>query len=662
MKNLLNFSLTASEIKNLSQTLISKSRAVYDQVSALSSDRATFKNAIIPIAKIEAEYSVASANIYFPQYVSPIKEVRDASVEANKALEEFSIETDMRADIYKVVLAVAEKNEELGPEDKRLLEKMLLDYKRNGLGLNEKKQELLKEIKKKLSNLAIQFSSNMNEDNTTVIFTEEELEGVPADYLKSLNKRVIDQKEYFVLTMKYPDVFAVLKNAVNEETRRRMDYSYSTKCKANLPILEEAVRLRRDAAQVLGYEDHATFRLETRMAKTPENVFKFLEDLKNKLTPLGEKELERLRQLKKEHLESLGKQFNGSIEAFDFHFYHKMLMEKDYQINEEEIKEYFSLESVTQGMLDIYQKVLNLKFTEIENKNVWHQDVRTFNVIDATSDEVIGQFYLDLFPRDGKYTHAACFGLQPGYIDVDTNERCYPVAAMVANFSKPMEGKPSLLKHNEVVTYFHELGHVMHQICSKTKHARFHGTKVERDFVEAPSQMLENWCWEPTILHKLSEHYQRKGEKLPSETIERMVKAKNLNAGLLNLRQLFFGFYDMKLHTAKESLGATKLWDELKENITLIPNPHNTWPVASFGHIMGGYDAGYYGYLWSQVFSADMFFSKFKNNVMSVENGLQYRKLILGPGGSRDGDNMLRDFLGRDPTVDPFLKSIGYNK
>jgi Zn-dependent oligopeptidase len=372
--------------------------------------------------------------------------------------------------------------------------------------------------------------------------------------------------------------------------------------------------------------------------------------------------------LKKKERTSFDLPFDGKLNSWDFRYYNRLLLESEYQVNDEEIKEYFSLTTVTQGMLDLYQTVLDLKFTEIPEPPVWHADVKLFEVRDRSSQDLVGYFYLDLFPRDGKYTHAACFGLQPGF-EREDGTRQYPAAAMVANFTKPTADKPSLLKHNEVVTFYHELGHVMHQLCSQTRWSRFHGTKVERDFVEAPSQMLENWCWEADILRNLSAHYQRKDaqgrpEKIPVELCDRIVTAKNVNAGLMNLRQIFFASFDMTVHTLPASqqgkVDTTALYDRLRKEIALIPGPEGAFPAATFGHIMGGYDAGYYGYLWSQVFSADMYFTRFKTEgIDNVKTGKDYRLCILKPGGSQDGDDMLKAFLHREPNADAFLKSIG---
>ncbi|KAJ1967580.1 metalloendopeptidase, partial [Dispira parvispora] len=289
-------------------------------------------------------------------------------------------------------------------------------------------------------------------------------------------------------------------------------------------------------------------------------------------------------------------------------------------------------------------------------------DVRLFEVWDSKTNDFVGHFYLDLYPRKGKYNHAACFPIRPGS-QLSDGTYSTPVAAMVANFSKPTPNAPALLKHDEVVTYFHELGHVMHGICSQTRWAYFHGTNTENDFVEAPSQMLENWCWERDVLRDFSSHY-KTGERIPDELLNRLIKSKNACAGLFNLRQLFFGIFDLKVHSQPEGkVDVIQEWRKMRSDITLIHDAEEgetTWPAAGFGHIMGGYDAGYYGYMWSQVFSADMFFSRFKKEgVMNPQTGKDYRFEILKPGGSRDAMVHLKAFLGREPKLDPFLKSLG---
>jgi len=320
------------------------------------------------------------------------------------------------------------------------------------------------------------------------------------------------------------------------------------------------------------------------------------------------------------------------------------------------IKEYFPAEKVLSSTFEIYQELLAVRFQQVHSVHVWHPEVQSYEVYDRDSNELIGHFYMDLYPRDGKYTHAAAFPLQPGCLNKD-GSRQLPTSAMVCNFAKPQPDSPSLLRHEEVETFFHEFGHIMHGICAKAKYARFAGTSTERDFVECPSQMLENWCWKKDILRRISKHYQT-GETLPDDLMDKMIAAKNVNSGLLNLRQVFYGVFDQTIHT-QEKVDLATLYNKLKTEITLTEAQAGTNGAASFGHLVGGYDASYYGYLWSQVFSADLFEQFNKKGVMDPALGKLYREKILQPGGGRDADLILRDFLGRDPVIEPFLKSIG---
>lgn len=667
----LNFKLDTLDILKECRSSIEEMKNKFDCIGAVPVEECSFETVMRPWSLAEAKFTTQIASYNFPQYVSPNSEIRDASIEATRLIDEFNIEISMREDLFKVAKAVAEKKETLPEEEARFLKKVLLEFKHNGLFLeSESARSELKRKRQRLADLCTDFSKNMNEDKTELIFTPQELEGATEDFLASLKR----EGENYRVTMKYPDLFGVLRNVKKESVRALMDETNGRKCEANRVIFTEALKLRQECAQILGYSDHAQFRLEDKMAKQPEKVYKFLAELREKLTPFACKEVEKLASLKSEDL----KQNDVELRSWDYQFYSRILLEREFSLNEELIREYFSLSNVIGEMLKIFEEVLGLKFKQVTDAFgkglVWHEDVTLWEVWNSEAalekfpedSKFVGHFYLDLFPRDGKYTHAACWDLQPGY-KLKDGTRQYPVAGMVANFTKPTGDKPSLLKHDEVVTLFHELGHAMHDMCARVRLSRFHGTSVEGDFVEAPSQMLENWCWNESMLVRLSQHYLRPEESLPSELTSALVRTKNFNAGILNLRQIFFATWDLVIHgdaTGKyfSKVGAVdEKYEKLRKEIALIPQPANVWPAASFGHMMSGYDAGYYGYMWSQVFSADMFYTVFAPCLVDdpAGPGLKYRNSILRVGGSRDGMDSLVEFLGREPIPEPFLKSLG---
>ncbi|KAI3636142.1 hypothetical protein MIR68_005494 [Amoeboaphelidium protococcarum] len=666
----LRWDLSPAEIKSATEKIIQRSKNVLDSVAQLPQDKVSFDSVIRPLAEEEALQSTESTNIDFPQYVHPDKEIRDASVACSKQLEEYNIDADMRPDVYKQVKLVFDSADrsKLNAEEIRLLEKMELGYRRMGLALSDDKQTELKQLKKQLSGICIDFSTNVNSDSTSIRLTRDELTGLSEDFIDNLDKeQAADGTSVFIVTMKYPHYFPIMNKASNVETRKKMEKAYTTRCDQNIKLLELAVQLRVQIAKLLGYENHAQFVLDDRMAKTPAAVRKFLHELRTKLNVLAQSELNVLSDLKRH---DVGDSVDSRINSYDFRYYHQKLLESKYQVDEDAIKQYFQLGHVTDKMLALYQQLLRLKFVKVDRPPVWHQDVEMYQVKNSSDGSLVGYFYLDLFPRDNKYSHAACFKIHPAYAQGGdkSGQHQLPVSAMVANFPKPTSKHPSLLSHNDVVTYFHEFGHVMHQICSITQFSRFHGTNVERDFVEAPSQMLENWCWEDKVLKQLSGHVEKKDANgiplpLPDDLISNLVKAKNVNAGLMNLRQIFFATFDLTIHELPDvdhSLDTSKLYNRLKDEISLTPAISNTYGQSTFGHVMGGYDAGYYGYLWSQVFSADMFHSVFKKQgIDSAAMGQKYRECILKPGGSRDGMDSLKSFLGREPNSEAFLRALG---
>jgi len=648
---------TAEELNKEAKQLVEEAKAVYDKVGAVERENVSYATVIQPLLDVELESYTRGVALQLPAMVALDKELRDASSEAEKLLDEFSVEMSMRKDIFDNIVAFSLTEEATGldPEMRRYLEKEIRDGKRNGLHLPAEERTQIKEIKKRISELGVNFNKNLNEDTTFLTFEEAELSGVPEDLVKSFDK---DEAGKLKVTMKYPHFFPVTRKCNNPNTRFVMEKTYQSRCKEeNTAIIEEIVELRRQQAELLGYPDHATYIQEVRMAKDPGTVKDFLTGLSSKLRQLWEDEQAVMLEMKKKEAEQLNFDFNGKLDFWDFRYYMAMVEEKQYAVDDQKLKEYFPMEVVTAGLMDIYQKILGLKFSRVEGGEVWHEDVEMWKVDDLESGNNVGYFYLDLYPRDGKYGHACMMQLQPGCLDPHGN-RQKSVVVMLTNFSKPTKEKPSLLDHKEVETYFHEFGHVMHGICSQTKTSRFFGTSVERDFVEAPSQMLENWVWEEESLRLMSKHY-KDGSPLPKEMLDKLVASRNANAGGFNLRQVFLATFDQRLHTATGKLDTAELIRQTYKEIVGIDTIPGTNFAAIFGHLVG-YDAQYYGYLWSEVYSQDMFATRFaKEGVMNAKAGLDYRNLILKPGGSIDGVDLLRNFLGREPNQEAFLKSKG---
>ncbi|KAF1742634.1 hypothetical protein MXB_3676, partial [Myxobolus squamalis] len=366
--------------------------------------------------------------------------------------------------------------------------------------------------------------------------------------------------------------------------------------------------------------------------------------------------MERLLDFKRKECSETGALFDGKINPYDLSYYQRIVEEKDFSVDQNLIKQYFPFEYVTKKLLQLYQSLLCLRFEQVENTKIWHPEVTLYSVHDKGTDDLLGYFYLDLFPREGKYTHAACFTISSAC--VTENGQQLACAAMVANFTKPTPEIPSLLTHDEVETYFHEFGHVMHNITSKTHYALFQGTSVERDFVEAPSQMLENWVWEEEALRNISCHYKTK-EALSEDLIIKLCRSRKANISIFYMRQISLAMFDYKIHTSSEANTFDVYRKCMEEYLSITPTPGTNFS-ASFGHMCGDYDAQYYGYLWSLVFACDMFLSRFKKEgIFNSETGMSYRTKILEPGSTKDGSELLRDFLGRDPIMEPFLKIAG---
>ncbi|MCZ6737343.1 MAG: Zn-dependent oligopeptidase, partial [Actinobacteria bacterium] len=393
----------------------------------------------------------------------------------------------------------------------------------------------------------------------------------------------------------------------------------------------------------------AHHRLEERMAKDPGRVKAFYADLIDPLTVKGSQEVAVISAL----LEA--DTGETKVHGWDWGYYDTQQRKTDYGVDNFEVAEYFPLPQVLDGMFQLTSEMFGITFHEIEDPDVWHEDVSMFAMSETETGEELARFYLDLFPREGKYGHAAEFPLILSRVLEDGSYQ-NPLCALVANFTKPTDDTPSLLQHGEVETFFHEFGHVLHQNLGRTELTRFSGTNTERDFVEAPSQIMQHWIWRSDVLKRFARHYET-GAPIPDELVNQLVAARQLNKAIFQLRQMQYGWWDQELHG-----GPNRDLDVIHEegaSISLLPPHEGTFALASFGHLMGGYDASYYGYMWSEVFGDDMF-SKFEQfGVTDPEVGMAYREAVLAKGGTVDGDQLLRDFLGREPNNEAFLAKLG---
>jgi Zn-dependent oligopeptidase len=629
-----------------------RAEVALQQIATLPEATRTFDNTPWALDRALFDLSDMTAADTFLEQVSTSAAVRDAGNQCEVLLSQFNVDVFSREDLYKALKEYAAKKEPLKGEDARLLDKTLLDYRRSGLDLPAKTRGEISDLRKRIAKLESDFGKNINESKDYALFTREQLDGVPESFIAKLET----EGGKYKVGVDYPSYYPFMENARDPLARRALEAKFNDRAAAlNMPIFKEALELRLQAAKLLGYRTHADYATEENMAKNPKTINAFLERLRGELKPLGREELEVLLAFKRA---MEGRKSDGVFHAWDWRFYDNLLKKTKFEVDQEKVREYFPADLVVEQMLGVYQTLLGVRFREIPNGLSWHRDVKLYEITDAAGGAPIGYFYMDLFPREGKYSHAAAFQLISGRLLPDGTYQ-KPVSSIVANFDKPSGDRPSLLDHNEVETIFHEFGHIMHQTLTKAKYGRFSGSNVARDFVEAPSQMLENFVWDPAVLASLSGHYKDHSKKLPKDLLDKMLAARNADVGLVNLRQLLFGTVDMAYHGAHPPSDTTSLYGRYSRDVSLIPMSDGTHPEASFGHLMGGYDAGYYGYLWSEVYAQDMF-SVFKaDGVVSPNVGRRYRTEILEKGSTRDEMDSLKAFLGREPSEEPFLEKIG---
>ena len=610
----------------------------------------TYCNTLAPLEEAGDVVGRAFGTAGFMGYVHTDQEVRDAGRACGERLSKWHTKLAFNPRLYHSVEAFSATEEagSLSGERARLLEFVRRDLKRAGHHLPAESQARVKELTGRLIELGVAFGQNIAEYDDALEVTREDLDGLPESYTASLPPA--EKEGWLRVTMAYPHVIPFMENAHRRDLRRRLTKKFNSRAvETNRPLLEEAVAVRMEISSLFGVPSWAHHRLSDRMAKTPEAVENFYELLLEPLQASGRRELARITGM----LEADGEE--GPTQVWDWRYYDNQIRRTEYGVDQMEVAGYFPLFRVVEGMLDLTGEVFGLEYREVEAP-VWHEDVITYAVVDRASGERIAHFHMDLFPREGKFSHAAAFTLVGGRRLQDGSYQ-QPRSAIVANFTPPSEGKPALLQHSEVLTLFHEFGHILHQVLTRTELGRFSGTSTEGDFVEAPSQIMENWTWRPEVLARFAFHYET-AEPLPVDLLEKLTGAKLLNIAISKLRQASFGLLDMALHGSDSRKDLDEILARTTE-VSLFGLQEETFFPASFGHLLAGYDAGYYGYLWSEVYGDDMWRRFEEEGVTNPTVGMEYRREVLETGGSRDALDTLRAFLGREPDNGTFLRKLG---
>jgi thimet oligopeptidase len=654
------FETTPDEVATTATNVIAAGNAALDRIGRLKPGAVDFTNTIRALDDIGYSIQTPENRLELIQQTSTNAAVRDAATDAIKKLDEWSVGIDYREDVYAAVKAYADTKPQLAGEDKKLFDENLRDYRRAGLNLPKDQRDEVEKLRKQLTALETDFQNNVTKAKQPLKFTKAELDGVPDAFLTQAGIKT-GPDEYTLMANITFHCLMVEDNAKREDTRKRMMVAQCNLARdENIPLLQKILVLRDDIAHRLGYASFADYATETRMVKNAATAIEFLQKLEKGLQPKFNAELEEFRQLKiKETGDS-----NAKIYAWDWRYYANELKKTRYNVDAEQLRVYFPYERVLEGLFAIYQRIFDLKFEQVEPPYKWIGDLQLYTVSDAKTGQPLGLFYLDMFPREGKYNHFAEFGITEGKLLPDGKYQ-RPVCALICNFPPPQPDKPSLMSHDEVETIFHEFGHAMHTILTQAKYSRFSGTSVPQDFVEAPSQMLENWPWDKKVLDSFAADYRDPNKKIPQAVLNQLQASRLATEGTFYRRQLSFGLTDLALHTQIHATNADEvlpLSNEILSEVFLAVPPETAF-VAYFGHIIG-YGAGYYGYAWADAIAADMatVFENSPAGYFDQQAGMRLRREIYQVGDSRDINVSIEKFLGRPRSNEPFLKKIGVEK
>ncbi len=643
-------SISADNIIQATDSIQIQTKVSIDKIVSINDTDRSFENTLLALDNLSAQLTDVYYIINLMGSTHSDSIIRNTALQSKIVLSQFFNEISLNEELYNAAKVYSQSAEakSLKGYKAKFLKETIEEYERNGFALSKKGRASLKEINDEISKIGNKFNQNINDYKDFLIVSESEIDGLPDDYKKARKQ----EDGSYKIDMSYPSIGPFFKYSNSESARKQLVIKFNNRAYPdNIEVLQQLLQKRKEMAELLGHRSFAAYRLQSRMAKTPETVWEFENNLKEELKAKSKLDYDELLAIKKTQIENA-----NIINGWERSYYSNILKKEKYQLDAELVKQYFSLDDVLKGLFDITQTLFDLEYREVKNPSVWNDEVRMFEVFQ--DGKLKGRFYLDLFPRDNKYGHAACFGIKNG--KMTKNGYKIPTASLVCNFPRPTANKPSLMPHNQVNTFFHEFGHVLHQMLTTANLYSQSGTNVSRDFVEAPSQIFENWVWNYDALKLFAKHYETR-EIMPKELFDKMLSAKNVGSGMAASGQVFLGTYDMTLHDKYDPNGSETTTDVLQKvqaDISLIKYVEGTHFQTAFGHL-NGYGASYYGYLWSMVYAQDMFSVFDENGILDTNTGIRYRDIILASGSSKDELELVKEFLGREPNNKAFLKELG---
>ncbi len=645
---------------------IEKARTEIDAITA-NPEHPTFSNTIEAL-EFSGEELERLSNIFFNLNSAETNaHIQKIAQEVSPLLSEFSNDITLNEKLFQRVKSVYEVKDtlELTTEQHTLLDKKYKSFSRNGANLSEDKKQRLREIDKQLSQLKLKFGENVLAETNAFemhLTHEADVSGLPEGAKEAAQQLAESKgKTGWIITLDYPSYIPFMTYANNRELRKKLALAAGAKAFKgdaldNQDNVLQIVNLRHERAQLLGYKTHAHFVLEERMAKTPENVIDFLNELLDKAKPAALDEFQNIQNLARE-LDNI-----DELQKWDAAYYSEKLKQRLFNLDDELLKPYFKLENVIDGAFTIAERLYDLKFEEIHTIDKYHDDVLTYRVLDLKGN-LVAIFYADFFPRAGKRNGAWMTVYKPQYVKNDDNSR--PHISIVCNFTKPTKSKPSLLTFNEVTTLFHEFGHALHGMLANTTYPSLSGTSVYWDFVELPSQVMENWCYERDALKLFATHYET-GEVIPMDLIDKIKASSTFNEGMQTLRQISFGLLDMGWHfnfaqqKHDDTFSVKDFETKAFENTKLYPDVAENCMSTSFSHIFqGGYSSGYYSYKWAEVLDADAFEYFLEQGVFDKTVANKFKNHVLSQGGIEDPMILYKRFRGKAPKPDALLKRAG---